>query len=80
MPERNEYGQIEFPQWYYRGEYYVDFSTLQELVGGMARSSLHRLLAKMTVPIAEYKNRKYFKTEWALRFWRNVDEQQKNQV
>lgn len=74
MSERNEYGQIEFPQWFYRGEYYVDFSTLQELIGGMPRSSLHRLLGTMSVPCVEYKNRKYFKTEWALRFWHNVNQ------
>ena len=72
--ERNEYNQLEFPQFWFKGEFYIDFTTLMDLTS-QPSSSLHRLLSTLeNVPFITYKNRKYYKTLFALKFWKIVNE------
>jgi len=72
---RNESGQLDFHQLYFRQEFYVDFTTLMHITS-QPNSSLHRLLSTLNnVPFITYKNRKYYKTSFALQFWKFVSEQ-----
>lgn len=76
--ERNEYGQLEFYQLFFKGEFYIDFTTLMSITS-QPSSTLHRILTTLkNVPCITYKNRKYYKTSFALQFWRIVGEQNQN--
>ena len=72
---KNDYNQWEFPQIFYRGKPYIDFSTFVEL-SGEKKSTLHRKVLKLNgVQFFEYKNRKYYLLEWAMRVHQYFKEQ-----
>lgn len=75
----NQYGRIEcnYPQLYYQGEFYLDWSSFVELTG-QPSTNLFRLIKSLNnVPTFKYKNRVFYEIKFCLGFFKYVDQQNK---
>ncbi len=75
----NQYGRIEcsFPQLYYQGEFYLDWSSFVELTGQKSTNLFRIIKSLNNVPTFKYKNRLFYEVKFCYGFWNHIDQKNK---